>query len=107
MALSNEISAVSGAADASEVAAHRKIKLDRSSAKSAGTKSSIVLKKLLLPKGATIETLMAATSWQAHSVRGFLSAVINKKLGLHLNSEIGKDGIRRYRIVDATNSSAK
>lgn len=62
------------------------------------TKADIVLKKLHTAKGATIESLMEATSWQAHSVRGFLSAVVRKKLGMTLVSEIGKDGVRRYRI---------
>ena len=62
------------------------------------TKASVVLKKLLSPKGVTIDALMEATGWQAHSVRGFLSAVVKKKLGHHLVNEIGKDGVRRYRI---------
>ncbi|MBX3582969.1 MAG: DUF3489 domain-containing protein [Rhizobiaceae bacterium] len=62
------------------------------------TKASIVLKKLGSAKGATIEAMMEATGWQAHSVRGFLSAVVRKKLGLDLVSETGKDGMRRYRI---------
>ena len=64
----------------------------------AETKASIVLKKLNSPKGATIEAVMEATGWQAHSVRGFLSAVVRKKLGLNLISEAGKYGVRRYRI---------
>jgi hypothetical protein len=62
------------------------------------TKASIILKKLGSPKGATIQMMMEATDWQAHSVRGFLSAVVKKKLGLNLVSEAGKDGVRRYRI---------
>lgn len=62
------------------------------------TKASIVLKKLNSSKGATIQMMMEATDWQAHSVRGFLSAVVKKKLGLNLVSETGKDGVRRYRI---------
>ena len=62
------------------------------------TKASIVLKKLSSSKGATIQAMMEATGWQAHSVRGFLSAVVKKKLGLNLVSETGKDGVRRYRI---------
>jgi hypothetical protein len=62
------------------------------------TKASIVLKKLTAAKGTTIEAIMQATNWQAHSVRGFLSAVVRKKLGHNLISEIGKDGGRRYRI---------
>ncbi|TGQ33394.1 DUF3489 domain-containing protein [Mesorhizobium sp. M00.F.Ca.ET.216.01.1.1] len=65
------------------------------------SKSDLVLKKLRLSKGATIEMLREATDWQAHSVRGFLSAVVKKKLGLNLVSEVGKDGVRRYRIDDS------
>jgi hypothetical protein len=71
------------------------------SGKTGDTKSKIVLKKLRSAKGATIEALMEATGWQAHSVRGFLSAVVKKKLGLALVSETGKDGTRRYRLDDA------
>ena len=62
------------------------------------TKASVVLKKLHSPKGVTIDALMEATGWQAHSVRGFLSAVVRKKRGHNLVNEIGKDGVRRYHI---------
>ena len=65
-----------------------------------GTKTDAVLKKLKSAKGVTLEALMEATGWQAHSVRGFLSGTVKKKLGHSLISETGKDGVRRYRIDD-------
>jgi hypothetical protein len=67
--------------------------------RSAVSKSDIVVSKLRTAKGATIEMLMTATGWQAHSVRGFLSGTVRKRLGLPLESEIGKDGQRRYRLA--------
>ncbi|MBX3571661.1 MAG: DUF3489 domain-containing protein [Mesorhizobium sp.] len=64
------------------------------------SKSEIVLKKLQLSRGVTVAQIVEVTGWQSHSVRGFFSAVVRKKLGLNLVSEVGKDGQRRYRIVD-------
>ena len=71
-----------------------------------GTKTEIVLKKLQLARGVTIAQIMEATAWQAHSVRGFLSAVVRKKLELNLVSEVGKDGQRRYRVIDNEGTAA-
>ena len=49
-------------------------------------------------QGATIATMMQATGWQPHSVRGFLIAVVRNKLGLTLVSK--KTGEERaYRVV--------
>ena len=75
-------------------------------AKRADTKTEAVLKKLRLARGATVEQIMEATGWQAHSVRGFLSAVVRKKLGLSLVNDVGKDGQRRYRVVATGDESA-
>ena len=66
------------------------------------TKAEAVLKLLKSSRGATIAAMMEATGWQAHSVRGFLSGTVKKKLGLRLDSETGKDGARRYRVTDQT-----
>ncbi|RUY59249.1 DUF3489 domain-containing protein [Mesorhizobium sp. M7A.F.Ca.CA.001.09.2.1] len=77
------------------------VKKAKDEAPAAPTKTDIVLKKLKSAKGATIQTLMDATGWQAHSVRGFLSGTVMKKLGHELLSETGKDGQRRYRIAEA------
>ena len=52
---------------------------------------------LRTPAGATIASLVTATEWQQHSVRGFLAGVVRKKLGLNLVSEKTDKG-RVYRI---------
>lgn len=74
-------------------------------ANAATSKAEQVLKKLGSAKGVTILQMMEATDWQAHSVRGFLSGVVRKKLGHELVSEVGKDGLCRYRIVAAPTSA--
>lgn len=62
------------------------------------SKQSRVVEMLRLPAGTTIDAVMKATGWQQHSVRGFFAGVIQKKLGLKLNSE-KVDGNRIYRIA--------
>ena len=61
------------------------------------TKSSLILKLLGRATGATVKELAAATDWQDHSVRGYLSGTLKKKLGLLVTSEV-TDGTRRYRV---------
>lgn len=87
------------ARDLSDTAAAKSLKSE-SRTESRSSKTELVLKKLRLTKGVTIENLMEITGWQAHSVRGFLSGIVKKKLALKLVSDIAKDGTRRYRIAD-------
>ena len=63
-----------------------------------GSKTVTVLGLLKRRGGATATELMAATGWQAHSVRGFLSGIVVKKMGLKLASIKAKDGVRHYSI---------
>ena len=62
------------------------------------TKSAAVLALLSAKDGTTITEIAAATGWQNHSVRGFLSGTVRKKLGREIASAL-VDGERRYRIA--------
>ncbi|MDO9315536.1 MAG: DUF3489 domain-containing protein [Burkholderiaceae bacterium] len=50
--------------------------------------------------GATLEQMMSLTGWQAHTVRGTISGVLRKRLGLNVVCA-GAAGSRSYRIVAA------
>jgi hypothetical protein len=71
-----------------------------------GTKLALVLDLLRRPEGTTIAEITAATDWQAHSVRGFISGTLKKKLGLTVSSEAEGDRGRVYRIVPAVGDAA-
>jgi hypothetical protein len=63
-----------------------------------GSKTARVLELLKRPSGVTAKELMKATDWQAHSVRGFLSGTVGKKMGLTVTSTKGEDGERTYSV---------
>ncbi len=63
-----------------------------------GSKTAKVLDLLRRSGGATGKELMKATGWQAHSVRGFLSGVLGKKMGLTVRSTKTEGEERRYSV---------
>jgi hypothetical protein len=67
------------------------------------TKHARIIAMLRTPAGATIGSLVTATKWQQHSVRGFLAGIVRKKLGLNLVFEQTDKG-RVYRIKDGKGS---
>jgi hypothetical protein len=70
------------------------------------SKQDLVIQMLRRQSGVTIEEIIAKTDWQPHSVRGFFSGLVKKKLKLPLVSAVGKDGVRRYHITPIASSKA-
>ena len=64
----------------------------------AGTKQAMLIAMLQRSAGATMEEIVAATGWQAHSARGAMSGTLRKKLGLVVTSEKDESRGRVYRI---------
>jgi len=58
------------------------------------------------PTGTTIAAMTKATKFQQHSVRGFLSGVVRKKLRLKLTSKLSGDGERTYRVSGGSGRAA-
>jgi len=63
-----------------------------------GSKTATILEMLKRPEGATAKELLKATGWQPHSLRGFLSGIVGKKMGLTVTSAKVVDGERSYSI---------
>jgi hypothetical protein len=63
------------------------------------SKQDMVLALLRRQDGPSIDEIVAATDWQPHSARGFLSGAVKKRLGIDVISEKGTDGVRRYYVA--------
>jgi hypothetical protein len=63
-----------------------------------GSKKQIVLDLLRRKDGATLEEIMKETGWLAHSVRGFISGSLTRKMGLSIESSKTERG-RMYRLA--------
>ena len=63
-----------------------------------GSRPAKILDPPKRPGGATAKELQKASGWQPHSVRGFLSGTIGKKMGLTVTSAKSDDGERRYSV---------
>ncbi|WP_374247902.1 DUF3489 domain-containing protein [Thermomonas sp.] len=64
-----------------------------------GTKLAALVMTLRRPQGATGLQLMLATGWQPHTVRGAISGMLRKKLGLNVVLAHNDSGERVYRVV--------
>lgn len=70
------------------------------SLKTPSGKTAVLMQMLQAADGATLDQMIAATGWQKHSVRGFMSGTLKKKHGFEVVSEVSDAG-RVYRIVAA------
>ncbi len=63
-----------------------------------GSKTNAILSLLNRPGGASLHQIMQATGWQAHSVRGFISGTLGKRMNLTVVSSRTGEGERNYCI---------
>jgi hypothetical protein len=61
------------------------------------SKTQTIAAALQRPDGATLADLVAVTGWQAHSIRGFLSGL--RQRGVGVTRTAGPDGGHSYRAV--------
>jgi len=64
-----------------------------------GTKLAALVMALRRPQGATNLQLMLATGWQPHTVRGAISGMLRKKLGLNVVLAHNDSGEWVYRVI--------
>ena len=64
----------------------------------AGTKQALLITMLQAPDGATMEEIIVATRWLAHTARGAMSGALGKKLGLAVTSAKEEGRGRVYRL---------
>ena len=85
--------AVLGIGDASEPAEPAPEPVRRRS----GTKQAALIAMLRTEGGASIDEIVAALQWQAHTIRGVMSGALKKKLGLTITSAKIEGKGRVYR----------
>jgi hypothetical protein len=72
---------------------------EKASRTRADSKQARLIEMLKRPEGASIEEIVKAFDWQAHTVRGAIAGALKKKLGLNVVSEKVDDRGRIYRIT--------
>ena len=66
-----------------------------------GSKQAQLIAMLRRAKGATVDEIAEALSWQRHTVRGAIAGALKKKLGLEVASEKDPKRGRIYLIANA------
>jgi hypothetical protein len=63
------------------------------------SKKAIVLDMLKRKSGATMAEIAKETGWQNHTIRGFISGTLTKKMGLVIESTRSEAGERTYKTA--------
>jgi len=74
-------------------------KASKAKSRRSGSKAEKVLELIKRKEGATLAEIAKASDWQNHSIRGFVSGHVTKKLGLKVESTKSEAGERTYRVV--------
>jgi len=99
-AKSKKVRASRKSAKATKAAKAMKVaKAPTSKSTRSGSKAEKVLELMRRKEGATLAEIAKTTDWQNHSIRGFVSGHVTKKLGLKVESTKSEAGERTYRIV--------
>jgi len=63
-----------------------------------GSKKAAVIQLLRRKEGATAAEIAKLTKWQPHTIRGFISGTVSKKMKLTVESTRNEQGERLYRV---------
>ena len=69
------------------------------------TKQDRIIMLLKRSKGASLAELSKVSDWQEHSLRGFISGTLKKRLKLNVQSSKDTKGVRLYRVIADANAS--
>jgi uncharacterized protein DUF3489 len=93
-----DVAPTKGKAKKSSAKAPRPARAKKGATESSGNKKAEVIAMMKRAKGATLAEIMAATAWQKHTVRGFVS-ILGSKGGQKIESAKNAAGERCYRIA--------
>jgi len=65
----------------------------------ANSKKTAVLDLLCRKDGATLGEIAKTTGWKNHSIRGFISGTVGKRMGLNVESSKSDSGERTYKVA--------
>ena len=72
---------------------------DAKNEKRGQSKQATLVTLLERPCGATIDEMARATDWQLHSIRGMMSGILKKRIGLSIASSICRTSSRGYYVT--------